>query len=86
MVDTQINNLSQVNISVIQNYELKGKRLGPVQQPKSEIKFFASLWRSLLSCLFVRKGLSGSKYVLIDYLTETKVMILFLKAETWVLR
>ena len=39
-----------------------------------------------LTKLFVRKGLSGSKYVLIDYLTETKVMILFLKAETWVLR
>ena len=33
--------------------------------------------RSLLSCLFFRKGLSDSKYILSDYLTDTKVMNLF---------
>ena len=70
-----------MNISVIQNFVLKVKLLGPLQQTKGEIKFFASLWRSLLSCSIVRKGLSGSKYVLSDYLTETKVMVLFLKTQ-----
>ena len=84
--DSKIRNLSQVNISVIHNVELKGKLLGPLQQRKSETKFFASFWRSFLSYLFFRKGLSGSKYILSYYLPETKVMNLFLKTETWVLR
>ena len=36
--DSQINNLSQVNISVIQYFEFQGKLLGPLQQPRSEVK------------------------------------------------
>ena len=75
-------NLSQFNISAI---ECKGKLLEPLQQPNSEIKFFKSLWRSLLCCLFVCKRLSVTKYVLSNYLTETTVMNLLLKAETCVL-
>ena len=87
VVDSQrkIKNLSQVNFSVIQNLELKSKLLGPLQQPKSEIKFFALFWRRLLSCLFVRKELSGSKYILSDYFSETKITKI-LKTETCVLR
>ena len=77
--DCQINNLSQVNIPVIQYFEFQLKLLGPLQQPKSEVKFFTLVWKSLLSCFFVRKGLSCSMYVLSDYLTEAKVMKQFLK-------
>ena len=84
--DSQINNLSQVNISVIQYFEFQLKLLGPLQQPKSEVKFFTSVWKCLLSCFFGRKGLSCSKYVLSDYLTEANILNLFLKAETWVFR
>ena len=71
-----------MNISVIQNFELKGKLLGHLQLPKSEIKFFTSLWRSLLNCFVKACPLEND---LSDYLTETAVMILFLKAETWFL-
>ena len=35
--DSQINNLSQFNISVIQYFEFQGKLLGALQQPKSEL-------------------------------------------------
>ena len=69
--------------SQIQYFEFQVKLLGPLWQTKMEVKFLTSLWRSLLSCLFVRTGLSCRKY---DYLTETKVMNLFLKTETWVFR
>ena len=75
--DSQMNILSQVNISVIQFFEFEGKLLGPLQQPKSEFKFFTLLWRSLLSYLFVGKC---------DYINETKVMMLLSKTETWVIR
>ena len=52
--DCQINNLSQVNIPVIQYFEFQLKLLGPLQHPKSEVKFFTSvLWRTLLSCFFL---------------------------------
>ena len=47
--DCQINNLSQVNIPVIQYFEFQLKLLGPLQQPKSEVKFFTSVLKSLLS-------------------------------------
>ena len=44
--DCQINNLSQVNIPVIQYFEFQLKLLGPLQQPKSEVKFFTSVWKT----------------------------------------
>ena len=59
--------------------------LGPLQLAKMEVKFFTSLWRSLISCLFVRKGLSCRKYVLSDYLPEINVLIRYLKTQTWFL-
>ena len=70
-----IKNMSQVIISLIQYFEFQDKLLRPLQQPKMKVKFFTSLWRSLLSFLFVRKGLSGRKYVLSGYLTEIKVFL-----------
>ena len=78
--------MSRVINSLIQYFEFQVKLLGPLRQTKMEVKFFTSLWRSLLSCLFACTGLSSRKFVLCDYLTETKVMNLFLKTETWVLR
>ena len=78
--------MSQLIVSLIQYFEFQVKLLGHLRQTKMKVKFFTSLWRSLLSCLFVHTGLSCRKYVLSGYLTETKVMNLFLKTETWVLR
>ena len=69
-----------MNISVIQNFELKGKLFGHLQPPKSKItvlRIVVEKLTKLFVCL-LENDLS-------DYLTETEVMILFLKAETWVL-
>ena len=77
--------MSQTKISAIQNFQFQGKLSGRMQQHKWKVKFFISLWRSILICLFLRKGFPLEN-VLSDYLTVTKVMNLFLKAETWVLR
>ena len=40
---------------------------------------------NLTKLFVVRKGLSGSNYVLSDYRTKTNVMNLFFKTEIWVL-
>ena len=56
--------MSQVIISLIHYFEFQVKLFGPLRQTKIEVKFFTSLWRSLLSCLFVHIGLSSRKYVL----------------------
>ena len=77
--------MSLLIVSLIQYFEFQGKLLGPLQQTKIEIKFFTSLWKSLLSCLYVCTGLSCRKYVLIDYFTEIEFMFPYLKTQTWVL-
>ena len=71
--------MSQVIISLIHYFEFQVKFLGPLRQTKMEVKFFTSLWRSLLICLFVHTGLSSRKYVLCDYLTEIEVIFRYLK-------
>ena len=77
--------MSQVIILLIHYFEFQVKLFGPLRQTKIEVKFFTSLWRSLLSCLFVHTGLSSRKYVLSDYLTEIEVIFRYLKKQTWVL-
>ena len=77
--------MSQVIISLIHYFEFQVKLLGPLRQTKIDVKVFISLWRSLLSCLFVHTGLSYIKYVSNDYLTEIVVIIRYLKTQTWVL-
>ena len=63
--------MSQVINSLIKYFEFQVKLFGPLRQTKMEVKFFTSLLRNLLSCLFVRTGLSCRKYVFNDYLTDT---------------
>ena len=83
--DSQIRNMSQVIISLIHYFEFQVKLLGPLRRNKIEVKFFTSLWRSLLSCSIVHTGLSSRKHVLSDYLTEIEVIIRYLKTQIWVL-
>ena len=82
--DSQIRNMCQVIISLIHYFEFQVILLGPLRRTKIEVKFFTSLWRSLLSYLFVHTGLSSRKYVLNDYLTEIEVIFRHLKKQTWV--
>ena len=77
--------MSQVIISLIQYFEFQVKFLGPLRLTKMEVKFFTSLWRSLVGFLFIPTGLSCSTFVLSDYFTEIEVIFRYLKKETWIL-